>query len=147
MGGFTSSPYNPIVANNVIAFNTAGTGDYSSALCVSSSTALPPVYNNIIYRNDGYGVFLGSVLGTYAYNDAWGNTADFDGAWGDPEGTAGNLSVDPVFRAASDDGDPSNDDFHLLGASPLIDAGDPSVLDADGSVGDLGGYGGPLGSW
>ena len=35
--------------------------------------------------------------------------------------------------------------YHLQGGSPLIDAGDPSVLDADGSRSDIGWTGGPHG--
>ncbi len=36
-------------------------------------------------------------------------------------------------------------DFHLQKYSPLIDRGDSSVLDKDGSISDIGVYGGPLG--
>jgi hypothetical protein len=36
-------------------------------------------------------------------------------------------------------------DFHLQMYSPLIDAGDPTILDRDGSRSDIGLYGGPYG--
>ena len=36
-------------------------------------------------------------------------------------------------------------DFHLQMFSPLIDAGDPNILDVDGSRSDIGIYGGLLG--
>ena len=36
-------------------------------------------------------------------------------------------------------------DFHLQKYSPLIDAGDPTILDRDGSRSDIGLYGGPYG--
>jgi hypothetical protein len=36
-------------------------------------------------------------------------------------------------------------DFHLQAYSPLIDAGDPTILDRDGSRSDIGLYGGPYG--
>ncbi len=39
--------------------------------------------------------------------------------------------------------DPVDWDLHLGSSSPLIDAGDPSVLDPDGSPSDIGAYGGP----
>ncbi|MEM6928740.1 MAG: putative metal-binding motif-containing protein, partial [Myxococcota bacterium] len=42
-------------------------------------------------------------------------------------------------------GDPATWDLTLGLGSRLIDAGDPDVLDADGSRSDLGAYGGPLG--
>lgn len=34
-------------------------------------------------------------------------------------------------------------DLHLGATSLLIDAGDPTILDPDGSVSDIGAYGGP----
>ena len=36
-------------------------------------------------------------------------------------------------------------DYHLQKYSPAIDAGDPNILDVDGSRSDIGAYGGPLG--
>ncbi len=36
-------------------------------------------------------------------------------------------------------------DFHLQKYSPMIDAGDPTILDRDGSRSDIGLYGGPYG--
>ena len=43
----------------------------------------------------------------------------------------------------------STTDFHLLGSSPCIDAGNPDSQynDADGTRNDQGAYGGPLGKW
>ncbi|MGE5436492.1 MAG: right-handed parallel beta-helix repeat-containing protein [Syntrophothermus sp.] len=41
--------------------------------------------------------------------------------------------------------DPNNFDGHLQKYSPLIDAGDPTILDVDGSRSDIGMYGGPYG--
>jgi hypothetical protein len=38
-------------------------------------------------------------------------------------------------------------DHHLQTGSPAVDAGDPDVLDIDGSVSDMGSYGGPYGDW
>ncbi len=49
-----------------------------------------------------------------------------------------NISADPMFVN-------DTSDFHLQMYSPLIDAGDPTILDEDGSRSDIGLYGGPLG--
>ena len=40
---------------------------------------------------------------------------------------------------------PDSGDFRLQAYSPLIDAGDPNILDADGTRSDIGAYGGPGG--
>ena len=61
----------------------------------------------------------------------------------DPTGTAGNVAGNPGLEDATDDGDAANDDLHLSAGSPAIDAGDPSILDADNSTSDVGAYGGP----
>ncbi len=34
-------------------------------------------------------------------------------------------------------------DLHLAASSPLVDAGDPAILDPDASTSDVGAYGGP----
>ncbi len=41
--------------------------------------------------------------------------------------------------------DPDSGDYHLQAFSPLINAGDPGILDPDGSRSDAGLYGGPFG--
>ncbi|MCP4804210.1 MAG: hypothetical protein GY913_14815 [Proteobacteria bacterium] len=68
-----------------------------------------------------------------------------DGAFEDADGdvTVTNLwSVDPLYA------DLASWDLTLQETSPVIDVGDPGILDADGSASDLGAHGGPLGaSW
>ncbi len=54
----------------------------------------------------------------------------------DPADT-GNFSAYPMFA--------DDNLFHLQYGSPLTDAGDPSILDADGSRSDIGWTGGPVG--
>ncbi len=49
------------------------------------------------------------------------------------------LELDPDFLVFDPSG--GNPDFHLEADSPLVDAGDPSVYDADGSPADIGCYG------
>jgi hypothetical protein len=55
----------------------------------------------------------------------------------------GNLSVPPEYLSYDENGYPT--DWHLSLTSPLIDMGDPSELDPDGSRSDMGPYGGPDG--
>jgi hypothetical protein len=49
----------------------------------------------------------------------------------------GNIFADPMPVDSFD--------FHLQAYSPAIDAGDPNILDPDGSRSDMGAYGGPFG--
>lgn len=70
------------------------------------------------------------------------NAGTFEsGPWYGGNGTGD----DPLFTDKSGD-DGAGWDLTLSAASPAVDAGDPSILDRDGSVSDIGAYGGP-GAW
>lgn len=53
-----------------------------------------------------------------------------------------NLEGDPLFVDTEGD-DPAAWNLHLQEGSPLVDAGDPTIEDPDGSTSDIGAYGGP----
>lgn len=94
---------------------------------------------------EGGGVLSDDTTLTVMYSDLWGNTpSDADG-FTFTEGEAGNLSEDPEFASLDLEGDPTTWDLQLSELSPLIDAGDPALLDPDGSPGDIGALG-PAGS-
>ena len=99
------------------------------------------IHNNSITNSDA-GVRLQSdYLLSVHYCNLWRNLNDFwvpSGFYGEFDTTYGLLHVDPMFVDSTD--------FHLQAFSPLIDAGDPSVLDVDGTRSDIGAYGGPGGS-
>ena len=80
------------------------------------------------------------LIATHA--NIYGNSPDDLDGVGDPVGTDGNVSEDPGFLDTAP-GDPLDWDLHLSASSPLIDAGDPAILDPDGSPADMGAYGGP----
>ncbi len=69
--------------------------------------------------------------------------------WGSPyyQVTAGehDLIADPMFNNDTIATLNGNYDYRLQKYSPAIDAGDPSILDVDGSRSDIGMYGGPFG--
>ena len=66
----------------------------------------------------------------FTYNDVWNNAA---GDYKDIEnltGINGNVSADPKFN--------SNFDFKLKEDSPLLNAGNPSITNPDGSRSNIG---------
>jgi hypothetical protein len=71
------------------------------------------------------------------YNNLWNNLWDNYPLGDSLEYVVGNLSVDPMFEDSTG--------FRLQMYSPLIDAGDPAILDVDGTRSDMGVYGGPGG--
>ena len=85
-----------------------------------------------------------SRVGTLDYS----NLSGFD----DPFPCGGGSTTSSVNQASvafvDTSGTVASDwDLHLDTASPLIDAGDPGIKDADGSRSDIGAYGGPGSDW
>ncbi|MDP2364583.1 MAG: hypothetical protein Q8M94_12540 [Ignavibacteria bacterium] len=75
----------------------------------------------------------------YQYNNVWNTDINYYGFT--PDST--NMSVDPMI--VNDDSTQGELDFHLQKYSPLIDAGDPAMIDKDSSRIDIGLYGGLYG--
>jgi hypothetical protein len=75
------------------------------------------------------------------YNDFWGNVFSNISVdhWVNID-TIGNINACPMYAG------PDSFDVHLQAYSPLIDAGDPSILDVDGTRSDIGVFGGPGGA-
>ena len=71
----------------------------------------------------------------FNYNNLWHN--EVDPSFNNFINPVGNISVDPMYVSEAN--------AHLQAFSPLIDAGDPNILDVDGSRSDIGCYGGPSG--
>jgi hypothetical protein len=142
-----------IVYNNRIYAESVAEGIYNNVIPYLQ------VYNNYLTGNIGDGIRFGSpynegknnvISGAnngiiaggdfiFQYNNLWNNNINYTGFT--PDST--NLSVDPMI--ANDDTTQGELDFHLQKYSPLIDAGDPTILDKDGTRSDIGLYGGPYG--
>lgn len=96
------------------------------------------IQNNLLTSNT-HGVTAGSFSGgTYAYNNVFGSTiADWSTC--DANGCtavsapANNISTDPLYCP----------DFTLQSGSPARSAGNPAILNSDGTRSDMGAYGGP----
>jgi hypothetical protein len=98
------------------------------------------VKNNVVTgANFGIGNYGTQNPIYFQFNNSWRNGLNYGGFT--PDTT--NLSVNPMI--VNDDSTQGNLDFHLQMYSPLIDAGDPTILDKDGSRSDIGLYGGPYG--
>ena len=98
------------------------------------------VKNNVVTNAD-VGIYKpnGSSSVNVQYNNLWKDSIKYSGFTADTT----NISVDPmVVNGDSTQGDL---DFHLQMFSPLIDRGDPNILDKDSSRSDIGLYGGPFG--
>ena len=92
------------------------------------------IKNNLVLDAQyGYHYF-GESSDNVEYNNAW--NCDYGYYNFTPDST--NLEVYPMFVN-------DTSDFHLQKYSPLIDAGDPTILDKDGTRSDIGFYGGPYG--
>jgi hypothetical protein len=124
----------PALVNNTIVGNL---GSLGSALFAGGFDASARVANNILSGAGGSVVECDSGYDSsppvVEFNDVLHTGAGqrYGGICGDMTGINGNLSVDPVFV------DPPGQDYHLSGASPLIDSGTNSGVparDLDGEV-------------
>jgi hypothetical protein len=97
------------------------------------------IKNNVVTNTNSGISKWGSQDPVVQYNNSWSNNINYDGII--PDST--NLSVDPMV--VNEDSTLGDLDFHLQKYSPLIDAGDPAILDKDSTRSDIGLYGGPYG--
>jgi hypothetical protein len=129
-GAGAISSYEDIIENNIV-FGIWG--NWATGIIGFGSD----IKNNNI-ENTETGLYYdigGGAPPTYRFNNMWNNDVNFENFL--PDTT--NLFVDPMFV------DPDSMEFHLQKYSPLIDAGDPNILDKDSSRSDIGLYGGPYG--
>ena len=132
IGVDNNSGTNLLFYNNYIVGNA--TGIYGAKVGLNSV-----IKNNVIKNmHEGVSKYL-TQDPIVKYNDLWENDINFSGIT--PDST--NLSVDPMI--VNDDSTQGELDFHLQKYSPLIDAGDPNIMDRDGTRSDIGLYGGPYG--
>jgi predicted outer membrane repeat protein/parallel beta-helix repeat protein len=109
----------PTITNNLFGWTQDGDALYAYGSTTADASA---VTHNSFFDNRRY--------------DA-GGAFDFDTA------ADGNQTADPLLRDYTLDADCSNDDLRLDSTSPLVDAGDASITDPDGTTSDIGAYGGP----
>jgi len=127
-------------SNNVITRN----GNCGFAVWGDGARGLAT--NNIITENGWRKEWVCPCVGVWwyegkseyfaiTYNDVWNNIVTDYQDLEDLTGKEGNVSVNPKFSGKTD--------FHLSQDSAVRDKGNPTYTDPDGSVSDLGIYGGP----
>ncbi len=110
-------------------------GEFDDWGAITASTYNTKVMNNLLL-NTGYGIKNYHPDTQIQYNNVWGAHTPFFGDYG-VDST--NITLDPMVV------NPELRNFHLQKYSPMIDAGNPEILDKDGTRSDIGMYGGPLG--
>ena len=99
------------------------------------------IENNVIMNSSEYAIYVDQPLDTAIINyNSFYNNAEITNNTSlyDPDTTI-YYTADPMFE------NPDSNNYLLQMFSPLIDAGDPNILDVDGSRSDVGLYGGPYG--
>ena len=98
------------------------------------------IKNNVICNADaGIAKYYSGATPEIKYNNLWDNIVNYQNYTVDTT----NISVNPMV--INDDSTQGELDFHLQMFSPLINSGDPNILDKDNSRSDIGLYGGPFG--
>jgi hypothetical protein len=125
---------NPNVVNNTFSLNNANSDGGAVDIY---STSNPVFVNNIFWGNTANSGNQISIT-TYGcnvnffYNDIEGGQTGI-GPFGIGTGVyENNIDADPEFV------DLLNYDFHILESSPCHNTGDPTILDPDGTVSDMG---------
>jgi hypothetical protein len=129
-------------SNNVIVRNG------NCGFAIWSEEAKGECTNNIIVKNGWRDEWVCPQVGVWNYgnyenfsithNNIWANEKGNYRDLPDLTGIDGNISIDPQFI--------SETDFHLPIDSPLRNSGNPLFTDPDGTISDIGRYGGPQAS-
>lgn len=139
----TGSGSNPIFTN-VVFYNNSATTNGKAMFCVYGVQSV--FMNSIVWSSSGNCIYF------YQYDEPCSITLEYtDIIWGESgintnnngfiNWLEGNINEDPLFFG--------NSDYNLQDGSPCIDAGNPDAeyIDTDGSINDMGAYGGPYGAW
>lgn len=128
---------------HVVAGEITGAGGRTGIVFAPASSDGVEVRNALFLENDGVALSLAQApSGTTEaeYNWFYGNTGDSDVTLS----TTNTTGTAPLLTQWSADGNCTNDDLTPRAlTSPLLDAGDPTLSDPDGTRSDIGAFGGP----
>lgn len=137
---YTNNPGNLYVFNNIVSYQPLP-GEVKGAI-INANRKNSHYHNNML--TDNVTAVRSDSTKSLSYNAFFRNQTDIRGT---AQTQVGNLFVDPMVTNDSTAVTAFDQlDYHLQKYSPLIDAGDPSVTDRDGTRSDIGLYGGPFGA-
>jgi len=146
-GGLYCFDSSPSLYHTAVIGNVADSYGGGISLTQATYPSNPVLENVVLAHNYRCGVSEGGGTPTFRHTNIWPVFPEGIYCMDLPVGTDGNVSVDPEFLDISGE-DPASWDLHLAASSPLIDAGDPADLDPDGSISDIGPFGGTYaGDW
>ena len=127
------------VVNNHFVGNSAG----NEGGALSSQFVELDFRNNLVaFTSAGDGVHAADYgASDLTYNDWYSNVASDVGSGPSLDGT--NLFEDPLLSSYVAGSSCVDAALWPVSGSPLVDAGDPGLLDVDGTISDIGAYGGP----
>jgi predicted outer membrane repeat protein len=126
--------------NNTLLGNSAATG---GGVYLNDSD-IDFINNIVAWTVDGYAIQANAgASGSVEYFDLYTNTPDDLGGSSSIALGATGINSNPSLRTVNLDGVCGNDQLWPSTGSPVIDAGDPSITDLDGTTSDIGAYGGP----
>lgn len=142
------------LSNATIAMNVAGTNMEQAGATAFWGVSSAFVRNLIVAFNTSdlektARLLLVPAGADVAYVDAFGNDVEANTDWigiADPSMVSGYVTDDPSFASLSGTS-ALGWDLSLASGSALVDTGDPSLQDPDGTRSDYGAYGGPGGTW
>ena len=154
-GVFANSYGYPTLINADIVANTCSVGScYGGGYTIWNNGGIDLLNTNIahntadsggaIYAYSSSSVFFSDI----EYSNFYDNGTSAFRSVSTPVGSDGSIAADPAYTDITGSSDSLEWDLSLGSSSTCIDAGDPSVLDSDGTTSDIGAYGGPDGnSW
>jgi len=127
-------------ATNNIVYNNGNCG-----MAIWSDECTGRFSNNIVTKNGWRDQWVCPCVGIWNYGSLYNFDISYNDVWDNKEGEYrdmpdytdrdGNVSVDPGFV--------DDEEFHLAQNSPLKNSGNPLLTDPDGTLSDIGLYGGP----
>jgi len=132
----------PFFANNTIDTLYRWQDEAQDGIRLYRGNMTTNIANNSVTGGEiaGIHIYHENLILNANYNNIWGTDQYFllDDSSSIVDTTFGILHEYPMFD--------KDNDYRLQAFSPLIDAGDPNILDVDDSRSDIGCYGGPGGS-